>query len=735
VANAGTITVNAPTLLQGQLTNTGTLTLNQSTTYNLNSATLTNQKTVTIASGQTLTLTNGAKFTNAAGAALSGTGTLSMVNGTFTQASTKAVGPIVIMDDGVLTYTGTGAGNVHLRGSDVLTANVPSGLKLQIESTCAEHATVSKSGNLTNAGTITLTNLDSCADNASLVLSGATLTNKGTLQALEAAGGQRLIDGSVSNAKTILVDAAANLHVTGTYMQTATGTFTPTIHSASSFGVLTAAGPISVNGILKLSVLSTYKATVGQTFPIIVSSASLTGTFSKETSGIVKTGVYYAPTYSAVAVTLVVKQATTTLSKASGAPGSSVTVSGTNWLAGDPIAITFTDVAHVKTTYATVNADSAGNFGTSITIPASAAAGKGSIAAKSGITAVSLTKTFAVGSGASPVLTTTAMTPAQRPAPGASTGRSTSAPIANAGMNQSARVGAVVTLDGSGSLDADGHPLAFEWSLVSAPAGVKVAFDAPSTVINPAFRVIAPGAYVFQLVVSDGIMTSAPDIVTVSTADAAPVAKVGQSRTDGDSTNGPPVADAGANQSVFAGATVALDAQASSDPDDDVLSFEWALLSTPVGSRAALSTPDGMLSSFAADVAGSYTIQLTATDGRLSNSVTIIVVAIDPAMPTAAEIQAVIANINSLPASVFVDNTEPRALTGTLDAVRRHVASQDFKTALAILEDNVFARTDGCAVSSAPDGNDVVTACQAQNQISANLMLLRTQLIGLAGGR
>jgi len=88
-------------------------------------------------------------------------------------------------------------------------------------------ATTSKSGNLTNAGTITLKNADGCGYNASLLLAGGTLTNKGTLEALAGAGGQRLIDASISNAKTIIARAGATLHVTGTYTQTAPGTFTP----------------------------------------------------------------------------------------------------------------------------------------------------------------------------------------------------------------------------------------------------------------------------------------------------------------------------------------------------------------------------------------------------------------------------------------------------------------------------------------------------------------------------
>ena len=57
------------------------------------------------------------------------------------------------------------------------------------------------------------------------------------------------------------------------------------------------------------------------------------------------------------------------------------------------------------------------------------------------------------------------------------------------------------------------------------------------------------------------------------------------------------MSDAGNDQSVPIGATVQLDGTGSSDPDDDVLSFNWRFKSKPNGSAATLSTPsDGFAS-------------------------------------------------------------------------------------------------------------------------------------------
>ena len=92
-----------------------------------------------------------------------------------------------------------------------------------------------------------------------------------------------------------------------------------------------------------------------------------------------------------------------------------------------------------------------------------------------------------------------------------------SIPFALAGMSQNVSVGDTVTLDGSGSSDADGDPLSFSWSFSSLPPGSLVTLDDPTS-INPSFVADVQGSYVATLVVNDGAANSAASTVSIEAA-------------------------------------------------------------------------------------------------------------------------------------------------------------------------------------------------------------------------
>jgi hypothetical protein len=97
-------------------------------------------------------------------------------------------------------------------------------------------------------------------------------------------------------------------------------------------------------------------------------------------------------------------------------------------------------------------------------------------------------------------------------------------PVANAGVNATASIGQLVTLDGSGSSDANGDTLTYSWSITSKPAGSGLTVLINPTSAKPTFTADVAGSYVFNLVVNDGKDNSNNIAsVTISTS-AAPKA-------------------------------------------------------------------------------------------------------------------------------------------------------------------------------------------------------------------
>jgi len=196
-------------------------------------------------------------------------------------------------------------------------------------------------------------------------------------------------------------------------------------------------------------------------------------------------------------------------------------------------------------------------------------------------------------------------------------------PTANAGSDQNANEGSLVALDGSASTDPDDGIETYSWAQT---AGTTVTLSDASAV-NPTFTAPMVGgggeALTFQLTVTDfgGLQDSDSVIVNVLT------------------TNQPPVANAGPDQSVEENVTVTLDGSASSDPDDGIQSYFWTQTG---GTSVSLSGASAVKPSFTSpDLASgpdTLTFQLLVTDGeglQSSDTVDVTVTWVDDIAPDA----------------------------------------------------------------------------------------------------
>ncbi len=85
------------------------------------------------------------------------------------------------------------------------------------------------------------------------------------------------------------------------------------------------------------------------------------------------------------------------------------------------------------------------------------------------------------------------------------------------------------------------------------------------------------------------------------------------------SINQVPVANAGNDLSVITGNQVTLDSSASTDADNDSLTYQWVLLSFPTGSTAFLNDSASVTPIFTADVDGNYVVSLVVNDGTVDS--------------------------------------------------------------------------------------------------------------------
>lgn len=208
-------------------------------------------------------------------------------------------------------------------------------------------------------------------------------------------------------------------------------------------------------------------------------------------------------------------------------------------------------------------------------------------------------------------------------------GATNKAPIAKAGVNQSIALPTdSVLLDGSTSTDPDGTIIEWYWSKIAGP---------PSFIINnpaiarPIVRNLQAGIYHFELLVKDDDGLSAKDTVQVTV-------------TDPSQPNRPPVAYAGADQTVLLPiATVNLNGSGSSDPDNNIISYNWTKIAGP--SSFNISNPLAVQTQVVNLTIGTYEFELKVTDaGGLFDKDTIVVTVAQSLPPPCGQVGSIVSS-------------------------------------------------------------------------------------------
>jgi hypothetical protein len=282
-------------------------------------------------------------------------------------------------------------------------------------------------------------------------------------------------------------------------------------------------------------------------------------------------------------------------------------------------------------------------------------------------------------------------------------------PTSVAGLDQSARLGDTVTLDGTSSFDDNtlSTNLFYAWTLTSIPPGSNAELDTPLDA-TPSFEIDVLGAYEAELIVTDEDgLSSIPDTVMVSINNLAPTSNAGDDQL----------------VIVGTGEQVILDGSGSTDPENDTLTYHWIVSSAPIGSIVTLSGAETISPSFYPDVEGLYQITLIVSDqigAGTSDMVEITGVVVEEyAQIQIIELDQSVASLDAESGEVTTAGNQ-NAYSNFLSQAILSIQDDDIVSAVSKLQ-KALIRTDGCVLRGEPDSKgssrDWITDCDAQTEL------------------
>ncbi|MFV2056326.1 MAG: PKD domain-containing protein [Thiohalomonadales bacterium] len=193
-------------------------------------------------------------------------------------------------------------------------------------------------------------------------------------------------------------------------------------------------------------------------------------------------------------------------------------------------------------------------------------------------------------------------------------------PVAVPGIDQIVDALTLVSLDGSGSSDAEGSISSYQWVQI-IPLDVTVSLTAADTAMASFIAPTVSSAQTplilnFNLTVIDagGISNTASIQIKVNGV-----------------TNLAPMADAGLAQSVVEGATVSLDGSGSSDTDGSIVAYAWKQIAGPIVVLSDASVPTPTFVAPVVTIVSVLSFELTVTDDAAAVALATVDITISPA--------------------------------------------------------------------------------------------------------
>jgi hypothetical protein len=129
---------------------------------------------------------------------------------------------------------------------------------------------------------------------------------------------------------------------------------------------------------------------------------------------------------------------------------------------------------------------------------------------------------------------------------------------------------------------------------------------------------------------------------------------------------------------------------------------------------------------------GVYPIILTVNDGLVnSDPSSILIEVIVKETKIITDIQNLETTITALSSNLLKNANMQNTLNNKLNAVIADVNSADYTAAINKLQNDILAKTDGCAISGAPDKNDWITDCKTQATLYPQIQSIINQIKGL----